>query len=102
MSEVTLKVGDRTHTVACRDGEEEQLRRLGAMLDARCAVAKRAAGGFNPERTMLFVALMLADELDEAGRRPPAGAAIGDDRIARLAERLEGIADALEQTAPSD
>ena len=99
MPDVTLTIGDRRHTVACRDGEEPQLRKLGEMLDRHWTTAARASGGLNGERTMLFVALMLADQLDEADRRPPEGA--GAAMIERVAERLESLAAALEKSPPS-
>ncbi|MES2056624.1 MAG: cell division protein ZapA [Pseudomonadota bacterium] len=94
MADVTLTIGDHRHTVACRDGEEDQLLRVSAMLDARWPAASRAAGGLNAERTMLFIALMLADSLDEAERRPTesANAAL----LEKLADRLEGLASTLE------
>ncbi|MFA6114520.1 MAG: cell division protein ZapA [Sphingomonas sp.] len=94
MADVTLTIGDRRHTVACRDGEEPQLRKLGELLDKHWSTAARASGGLNGERTMLFVALMLADELDEAHRRPPEGA--GAVMLEQVAERLERLAAALE------
>jgi len=99
MPDVTLTIGDRRHTVACRDGEEPQLRKLGEMLDRHWTTAARASGGLNGERTMLFVALMLADQLDEADRRPPEGA--GAALLDRVAERLENLAAALEKSPPS-
>ena len=99
MADVTLTIGDRRHTVACRDGEEDQLRRLSALLDSRWATAARASGGLNVERTMLFVALMLADSLDEAERRPPDGP--GAALLEELADRLEEIASALEKSSPN-
>jgi cell division protein ZapA len=86
MGDVTLTIGDRRHTVACPDGQEDQLLRLGALLDAKWATAARA---------LLFVALMLADALDEAERRP---AKIQDEvLLTRIAERLEALATSLEQ-----
>lgn len=94
MADVTLTIGDRRHTVACRDGEEQQLRKLGELLDRHWTTASRASGGLNGERTMLFVALMLADELDEAQRRPPEGA--GAAMLEQVAERLERLAAVLE------
>ena len=99
MAEVTLTIGDRRHIVACRDGEEDHLRRLGELLDARWPVALRATGGMNGERTMLLVALMLADSLDEAERRPAADAAqmIGADLLEKLADRLEALAESIEK-----
>ena len=97
MAEVTLTVGDRRHVVACRDGEEAQLRRLGEMLDQRWPSANRASGGLNAERTMLLIALMLADSLDAAENRPAGDGGPSPAFLGRLAERLEAIADALEK-----
>ena len=97
MADVTLTIGDRRHTVACRAGEEAQLRKLGEMLDRHWATAARASGGLNGERTMLFVALMLADALDEAERRPPE--ALGAYMLEQVAERLERLAATLEESA---
>ena len=61
-------------------------------------MADRAAGGLSAERAMLFVALMLADDLDEAAHRPPEGAAVSEIALTRIADRLEGLAQALEQS----
>lgn len=123
MAEVTLLIGDREHKIACKDGDEAQVRRIGAKLDARWAAAHRASGGLNAERSMLFIALMLADALDEAEQAtrtavsepgPGSGLAVpvtafapfqrtansGPD-LNELADRLEAIALSLENPAPS-
>ena len=101
MAEVTLTIGDRRHNVTCRDGEEAQLRRLGDMLDQRWPSANRASGGLNAERTMLLIALMLADSLDAAENRPSGDGGVSPVFLTRLAERLEEIADALEKPVAS-
>lgn len=101
MADVGITIGGRVHMIACRDGEEARVRLLGEMIDERWPTAQRAAGILGGERAMLFVALMLADDLDEAQSRPPAGAAVSEQTLARIAERLEGLADALEQTPAS-
>jgi len=98
MAEVMLSIGGRAHAVGCRDGEEDRVRLLGTLLDARWPLALRAAGNQPGERAMLFVALMLADALDEAQHQPPAGQAVSGAALERIAERLETLADALEQT----
>lgn len=100
MAEIMLKIGDRQHKVACKDGTEDHLRRIAAMIDSRWTTATRASGGLSDERSMLFVALMLADALDEAEQRPsaaPAGAVVEPvvPDLDRLADRLEAIAAAL-------
>ena len=101
MAQVTLQIGGRSHTVACRDGEEARLRTLGTMLDERWAVAARAGGGMGGERAMLFLALMLADDLDEAQTRPAADGAASEAMLQRVADRLERLADTLEQAPAS-
>lgn len=99
MTDVTLTIGDRRHVLACRPGQEEQFHRLGALLDERYAAASRAAGGAGGERAMLFVALMLADALDEAERRPspaPPPPPGHDDLLEKIADRLDALARSLE------
>ncbi len=99
MAEVTLHIGGRPHIVACRDGEEAQLQALGRRLDAHAAVAARVAGAQGGERTMLFVALMLADELVEAERAPSADGGPTGAALDRIADRLEAVAKTLEKSA---
>ncbi|MFA5988514.1 MAG: cell division protein ZapA [Sphingomonas sp.] len=99
MADVTLRIGHREHRIACAEGSQAQLRRMAALLDARWAQAQQASGGLDDERTLLFVALMLADELDETLQRNPAetgGASAAT--LAALADRLERVAMALEET----
>ena len=100
MAQVTLQIGGRPFPVACRDGEEGRVQLLGRRLEQRWTAASRAAGGAGLERAMFFLALMLADDLDEAERRPPEGAAVSEAALTRIADRLEAMADALEQTPP--
>ena len=101
MAQVTISLGGRAMPVACREGEEARVQLLGRMLEQRWAAASRAAGGAGTERAMFFLALMLADDLDETENRPVAGAAVSETAIVRIAERLERLADTLEQTAPA-
>ncbi len=106
MAEVVLSIGDRQHRIPCRDGTEDQFRRIATKLDSRWADAERASGGMNAERSMLYVALMLADALDEAerGTAPPAptpATAPVLPNLVRIAERLEAIAVALEKSGKS-
>src|SRR3546814_16625223 len=86
MAEVTLTIGDRAHVVACRDGEEAQFRHLGTLLDERWEVAPRASGNMGNERTMLFVALMLANAHDEGRRQPPGISGVDHASLNRVSE----------------
>lgn len=112
MSNVNLTIAGRALSVSCADGEEAHIEMLGRMIDDR---AKRIGGGQSEARTLLFAALMLADELHEAHRGAPAVAAPPSaptplaptidesaleklvDRVNQMAERVEKVREALEQ-----
>lgn len=105
MSNVTLLIGGREHTVACADGEEAHIARLGRLIDGKLA-SMGNAGGQSETRSLLFAALLLADELHELKSRPapepaaPEPAAtipqIAPERLEALATRLENLASHLE------
>ena len=95
MAEVKLTIAGRDYAIACRDGEEPHLKRLEAMIDRHADTAQRASGGLNSERTLAYLALILADLLDEAERNPPSG--VSPVLLDRIADRLEAVAAALEE-----
>ena len=98
MGHITLTIAGRSHQVGCRDGEEPKLRALGAMLERHAPAVQHAAGG-SSERTLLYIALILADQLAEREAGPaPDGTS---ETLERIADRLEAVASALEQTEPS-
>ncbi|AYJ85734.1 cell division protein ZapA [Sphingomonas paeninsulae] len=103
MAEVDLKVGGRSYMIACRDGGEEHLHTLARHVDRKAEEARAAVGGMNEVRQILFAALLLADEFAEqsaAAPKAPVDAEVVAALI-KLAERVEGIADALESGADS-
>jgi cell division protein ZapA len=115
VSNVALMVGGRNYTVNCAAGEEDHIAELGAMIDAK--LTAMGSAGQNETRSLLFAALLLADEVYElksnGAGQPSASAptsvelpyATPDplDSIAAMSaidpERLEGIAARLENLA---
>jgi cell division protein ZapA len=95
MSNVTLTVGGRTYAVACAEGEEAHIQRLGAVIDRKLASMGDMAGQ-SEGRTLLFAALLLADELHEA---KPAASPAASSPDPLLTSRLSQIADSLENIA---
>jgi len=94
MSDVTLTIGGRSYRVACADGEEPHIQRLGTMIDAKLS----AMGGIEGQaesRVLLFAALLLADEVFEA-KQPKDGEPDLAPHLESLAARLENIAAHLE------
>jgi cell division protein ZapA len=101
MAEVQILVGGRPYSIVCRDGGEDHLRTIAAHVDRKAAEARAAVGDVNENRQLLFAALLLADEIAEnAGGTATAPADLGITRaLDALADRIEGVADALEQRA---
>ncbi|MEM7779964.1 MAG: cell division protein ZapA [Pseudomonadota bacterium] len=64
MTEVRIKVGPRTYPIACGPGDEEKVTKFGALIDQNYA----KLGGRSPQEAdnIVYAALFLADELDEA------------------------------------
>jgi cell division protein ZapA len=108
MAQIEVEVAARRYTVACRDGEEEHLRALAALVDKRAQDAAAALGSLSEARQLLFASLLLADDLnDRHGGAPAAQAAQAAqngavaDALERLAERVESLAGRLEAKAGS-
>ncbi|MFP5328648.1 MAG: cell division protein ZapA [Alphaproteobacteria bacterium] len=102
MAEVDLIIGGRAYKVACRDGEEENLRAAARLVDAKSREAAAGLGTLSEARQLLFAGLLLADQIIE--QNPEAAPAAGPDpqlvaRTERLAQRLESLADSLESEA---
>ena len=119
MGQVTVRVGGYSHPVSCEDGQEAHLIALAAEVDRRVASVKTMGGSYGEPRLLLLAALLLADEVHDlkvevaqakagivAAPGPSASAAAGApaaaapppadprlaERLARVAERIEGIA----------
>lgn len=99
MAQVSFEVAGRPYTVGCREGEEPNLRSLAQRLESLAPLATRASGGLSHERTLLYIALMLADQVADLERTPASG--VPPHLLDRLAERLEAVASALEEEPAS-
>lgn len=65
MSQVQVKIGPKTYSIACGPGEEQKVARLGALIDQNYAKLGNARAALEAEN-VVFAALFLADELTEA------------------------------------
>ena len=104
MASVEVEIAARKYSVACRDGEEEHLRSVAAIVDSKARDAASALGSLSESRQLLFASLLLADELKEhRSGQPPAPAAQIDpalaDALERLAGRIESLAEQIERGA---
>ena len=98
MAQISIRVGGRNYPISCRDGEEDHLLRLAALIDRKCKEATEALGVMPEPRLLLTAALLLADELSEArtgGASPVAH--VEDAQLDAIASRIETLCIALEQ-----
>jgi len=108
LGQVTVRVNGYSHTIGCKDGEEAHVFELIGQIENKAKLIRSMGGQFSEARMLLHVALLLADEANDLRvevQRLSTGAAASDpriaDRLARIAERIEGIAGAFDaQAAP--
>ena len=66
MATITLTINNRNYDIACDDGHEDHLRRLGADVDRRVNDLAAAVGQIGEPRLLVMASLLIADELHEA------------------------------------
>jgi cell division protein ZapA len=104
---VDIHIAGRTYQVACREGEEENLRAAARLVDGKSREALAGLGTLSEARQFLFASLLLADQLIDkepnaaapAPASPPPPAEPDPALVLRaesLADRLESLAAALE------
>jgi cell division protein ZapA len=107
MAQVVVRVNGRDFPLSCAEGQEARTRRLAQYVDGKIGAFAKDLGQAGELRLLLLAALVIADELSDAGEalqqernRPPAPeiavSASAAKEIDGLAERIEAIAAALE------
>ena len=102
MAHVDLLIAGRSYQIACRDGEEENLRAAARLVDAKSREALSGLGTLSESRQLLFASLLLADQIMEGGGGavlPAEPDPVIAQRAAAVADRLEALADSLENEA---
>jgi cell division protein ZapA len=104
MAQVLLRINGYAYPVGCEDGQESHLQAMAAQIDERIARVKRMGGQSGETLLLVLAALLMADELHDAGidlretragKLPPRDPALGR-QLAELATRAEGIAAGLD------
>jgi cell division protein ZapA len=107
MALVSIKINNRKYQVACDDGQEAHLTRLGNYVDKRLNELIAAVGQVGEARLLVMVSLLLTDELSDLylekeqnlGSTTPSARDSEEtcEAIEKLAERIENIAASFEQ-----
>ncbi len=112
MGQVAITINGNNYQIACDEGQEERLTRLGAYVDERTAELVKSVGKVGDVRLLVMASLMVTDKLfdaiaeieklraEAAQSRQSAPPAKTDDSLSPLvnavAERIEDIAANLE------
>lgn len=132
MPETEIKIGGRSFTVSCQDGEEHFLQSAAKLLDAEATVLTSQIGRMPEPRMLLMAGLMLADKtagleekLQETEKKLGAQEALLEemrnkpapdperievavippvvtDTLAELAARTEALADKIEEKVAAE
>lgn len=62
MAVVTVVVNGHNYSIDCNDGEEPQLQKLGARVDAKVQEVVRMVGQIGDTRLLLMAAMLIADD----------------------------------------
>jgi len=109
MGQVNLTINGRPFAVTCDDGQEGRIRRLGQYVEAKVAEFVGSVGQVGEARLLLLAALVIADELADAGEAlrlersgahttEAAAADAAASGINGIAQRVEAIAARLESS----
>ncbi len=106
MTQVTVQINGRSYQIACDDGQEAHLARLGNYIDNRVRELVAAVGQVGDARLLVMVSLLLADELSDAYAELKVAssndsAAARIDREENLTSALENVAERIENIAES-
>ena len=113
MAQVSVTINGRVYRMACDDGQEDHLARLGRDIDARIGQLRSAFGEIGDTRLAVMAAIMVADELSETRRRMRSIEheldGVRDSRVAEVsrieaserafADAIEGAANRIERIA---
>ncbi|MBP5615536.1 MAG: cell division protein ZapA [Alphaproteobacteria bacterium] len=67
MAQVTIEINGREYGIACGDGQEAHIMRLASKLNEKASMLTRSNNHINENQLLVMVALLIADELEDAG-----------------------------------
>jgi cell division protein ZapA len=93
-SQVSVTINNRQYRMACDEGQEQHLQTLAADLDQRISRLRGSFGEIGDMRLTVMAALLMVDELSEAGARLRRS----EEEIAALRDAGRSAAERTQQT----
>lgn len=104
MGQVSITVNGRVYDVACDDGQETHLQRLGAYLDGKVGELVASVGQAGDARLLVMASLLIADELSEVYAelaQARDGLAAGEAAASAQGEAVLAVEDSLVESLES-
>jgi cell division protein ZapA len=104
---VDVQINGRKYQIACDDGQEAHLSRLGTYVDNRVSELVAAVGQIGDARLLVMVSLLVADELSdsyaeiEVVRKADVGASALLSAEETLSTKIDNITNRIESIAVS-
>jgi cell division protein ZapA len=113
VAKVQIEINDRRYAIGCDEGQEEHVLRLARYFDEHVKRLATSVGQIGDQRLFLMGALIVADEMNDlkvrldkaeaeiarlTDNRPATAGAMASSRVlGDAADRLEALAERLEQ-----
>jgi cell division protein ZapA len=98
MAIVNLTIHNNTYQIACDDGEEEHLKRLGANLNDRVSQVALSLPKASESLLLIITALMMEDELQDVSKNNTPKSVQEEIDLA-VADAIDSIAECMENIA---
>tara|TARA_R110000787_G_scaffold137458_14_gene250571 strand:- start:4045 stop:4383 length:339 start_codon:yes stop_codon:yes gene_type:complete len=99
MASVNVTINGRSYQIACDDGQEAHLKRLGNYIDKRIAELVASVGQIGDARLLVMASLLIADEMSDAYSKLESVAGSKNDSPARKAREQEALVGSLNRIA---
>ena len=88
MSDVEISINNRSYRISCKDGEEDRIRGLAALLNKQIIQLAEKIGQLGEARMILLASLILLDKSDETEKESEKILNIATEKIEELAKNF--------------
>ena len=88
MAEVDITINQRSYRISCKDGEEERIKSLSALINNQVQKLSEKIGQLGEARMILLASLVLLDKSDEIEREAEKIISITAEKIENLAKKF--------------
>lgn len=95
MPQMNISINGQSYVIACNAGEEDRLKALAGMVDGHVRQLAENVGQIGESKLLLMAAILLADEVSEAGGNGAGSDAAAIQALESATSRIQGIAASL-------